>query len=250
MVALEAPELATSARKTLLDAAHVVTDAPEYALQNALKYEPRIVDGVIRDVPTDGSAKLFDKRSANDVTPELFTAYRGLDEPLLRGLGEGQAELEKLFEAGESLFVEDKVQELLLNTDAVDITPGGTAVTDAKGALGLLEQWIATRYLFRPTISGDLLAANLISPGTPYATETVSGTPIAQAAGFSKTGPGGKVAGEREAWLYISGQINIWKGAASVQGGPALKQNRDFSLVEKSYAVSIDGPVAAILVGF
>jgi hypothetical protein len=250
MVALEAPELAASARKTLLDTANVITGAPEYALQNALKYEPRIADGVIRDVPAEGTAKVFDKRTAADVTPELFTAYRGLDEPLLRGLGEGQAELEKLFEAGESLFVEDKVQELLLNADAVDITPGAVALTDPKGALGLLEQWIATRYLFRPMISGDLVAANLISAGTPYATETISGTPIAQAAGFSKTGPGGKVAGEREAWLYISGQINIWKGAASVQGGPDIPHNRDLSLVEKSYAASIDGPVAAILVGF
>lgn len=249
MVALEAPELAASARKTLLDVANVITGAGEYALQNKLKYEPRILDGANRDVPTDGSDKTFDKRDGTDVEPKLFTAYRGLDEPLLRGVDTGQAELEKLFEAGESIFVEDKVQKLLLNT-ATDITPGGTAVTDVKGALGLLEQWIATRYLYRPLIAGDLLAANLISPGTPYVDTTVSGTPIAQAAGFSKTGPGGKVAGATETWLYISGQLNIWKGSASVQGGPALKQNRDFSLVEKSYAVSIDGPVAAILVGF
>lgn len=252
MVALEAPELAPIARKTLLDVANVVTGAPEYALQNKLKYEPRILDGANRAVPTDGSDKVFDKRSGTDVEPKLFTIYRGLDDPLLRGVGSGQAELEKLFEAGESLYVEARVQELLLSPAAVDITPTpGTALTDLDAALGLLEQWIATRYLYRPTLSANLLAVDLIQRGRPAATTvTVHGTPIASAAGFGSDGPGAAVAGPGQAWLYISGQINVWKGAAAVSNGPDLKKNRDISLVEKSYAVSIDGPVAAVLVGF
>lgn len=253
MVAIEAPALAAPVRKTLLDVVNVITDAPSYALQNALSYEPLLTGGANRAVPGAGVQKVFDKRNIEDHTDtEVFTAYRGVDEPLLRGVGSGQAALEELFEVGESLYVEAKVQELLLSPFATDITPTpGTPVKDLDAALGLLEQWIATRYFYRPTLSGNLLVADLIQKGRPAAvTETVHGTPIASAAGFGPDGPGSAVAGPGAAWLYISGQINVWKGPANVQGGPDLKKNRDLSLVEKSYAVSIDGPVAAILVGF
>ena len=251
MVYLEAPALTPASRMTLLDVANVITDAPAYALMHALKYQPQIMDGANRLIPGSGEKKTFDKRTAEDVTPELFTAYRGLDESLLNGAGEGAAELEALFAAGEPAFVEARVQELLLNRDAVDITPETGAVTNAKAALGLLEQWIAERYLFQPTVSGNLLATNLIQPGVPYITETANGAPIAPAAGFSTTGPDGVQAGAGQAWLYISGQINIWQGKAqSATSGSHLERNRDFSLVEKPYAASVDGPVAAILIGY
>lgn len=251
MVFIEAPALAAATRKTLLDVANVGTDMAPYLLQNALKYEPHFTNGTMRDIPTDASEKLFDAERPTDVEPELFGAYMGLDEPLLRGLGAGAPELEALFAAGESLYVESKVQQLLLSPAAVDITPTpGTPLTDAKAAIGLLEQWIASRYLYRPTISGNLLAANLVSPGTPYVTETIHGTPIASAAGFGSDGPGTATSTASSAWLYISGQINIWKGEAAVTPATDLYRNRDFTLVEKQYAASIDGPVAAILVGF
>ena len=251
MVYLEAPELKPVTRHTLMDVANVITDAPAYALQNRLKYQPRILDGANRLIPEQGEKKTFDKRTGEDVSPEVFTAYRGLDEPLLNGAGAGAPELEALFVAGESMFVEDRVQELLLNPEAEDITPAGGALTDAKAALGLLEQWIAERYLYQPTLSGNLLAINLIQPGVPTITETPHGAPIASAAGFSAVGPGGVEAGAGQAWLYISGQINIWPGEAGrATSGPNLERNRDLSLVEKSYAVSLDGPVAAILIGY
>jgi hypothetical protein len=251
MVAIQTPALAAPVRRTLLDVAGISTDIPAYALYNQLDYDSTIVTSTNRDVPTDGSEKVFDKRDLKDTTDvKIFTAYLGADEPLLNGAGAYTSDLEALFEAGESLFVEAKVQELLLNPAAVDITPGGVALADAKAALGLLEQWMATRYLYRPIVAGDLLATNLIQPGVPAITETAHGTPIASAAGFTKTGPGGKIAGDREAWLYIAGQINLWKGPASVNSAPDPIHNRDLSLVEKSYAAAIDGPVAAILVGF
>ena len=252
MVYLEAPQLKPVTRQTLLDVANTITDAPAYALLNALKYQPRILDGANRPVPAEGEKKTFDKRTAENVTPKLFQAYRGLDESLLNGAGYGAAELAELFKAGEPLFVEERVQELLLNPAAVDITPTpGTALTDPKAALGLLEQWIATRFLYQPTLSGNLLAVNLIQPGVPTITETPHGAPIASAAGFSAEGPDGQEAGPGEAWLYISGQINIWTGATpAVVSGSALDRNRDLSLAEKSYAASVDGPVAAILIGY
>ena len=253
MVSIEAPQLKPVTRKTLLDTANVITDAPAYTLMQALKYEPRIMGGTNRPVPTGkDEKKTFEKRTAENVTPKLFQAYRGLDESLLNGVGAAGPELEALFTAGEPLFVEERVQELLLNPAAVDITPTpGTALTDAKAVLGLLEQWMATRFLYQPTLSGNLLAVNLIQPGVPTITETPHGAPIASAAGYGAVGPDGLEAGPGEAWLYISGQINIWTGSpAKAVSASNLERNRDLTLVEKSYAASIDGPVAAILIGY
>lgn len=250
MVNIDAPALKPAPRRTLLDVANVDTSAPGYALQNPLKYLPHLVDGHNLDVPEPGTDKDFEKRSNASRSTEVFSAYRGLDQALLLGIDAGQTDLKALFIADEPRFLEEKAQELLLNPNAVDITPGG-AVTNPKAAIGLLEQWIATRYLFAPTIAGDLLAVDLLQPGVPYVTETAHGAPIGSAAGFTKTGPGGTVAGANEAWLYIFGQINFWTSSTpEVVGGPDLYKNRDHSLAEKSYAASIDGPVAAIRIGF
>lgn len=251
MVAIDAPVPAASVRRTLLDVANVSTDLPPYLLQNKVKYEPGFVLGTLTDIPAAGVEKSFTDTRPDDKELELFGAYMGLDDPLLRGVGNGSPELEALFEAAEPLYVEAKVQQKLLSPAAVDLTPTpGTPLTDVKAAIGLLEQWIATRYLYRPILSGNLLAGNLIQSGTPYATETVHGTPIAPAAGFGTDGPGAAVSTASSAWLYISGQINIWKGDAMVNGASDLYGNRDLTLVEKFYAASIDGPVAAVLIGF
>ncbi|UOK18339.1 hypothetical protein SEA_BRUHMOMENT_22 [Arthrobacter phage BruhMoment] len=255
MVAIEAPVLAPAVRRTLLDVANVQTDLPPYALMQGglrpLKYEPVLHIGVLTDIPTDNSDKSFQKLRGQTKTPQLFGAYMGLDDPLLNGLGAGAPELEALFTAGEALYVEDKVQKLVLSPAAVDLTPTpGTPLKDVKAAIGLLEQWHASRYLYRPTLSGNLLALNLIQSGTPATTETVNGTPIAAAAGYGTDGPGNAVSTASSAWLYISGQINVWKGEAAQATGPDLHRNRDLTLIEKRYAASVEGPVAAVLIGF
>ena len=252
MVALETPALAPSTRQTLLDVANVIEGTNPYLLQNATDYETAFTAPNILTIPAAGVDKQFQERG-DDTTVKVFTAYLGLDDPLLRGVNAGAAELEALFEAGESLYVEDRVQELLLNDLAVDITPtAGTPVTSLKQALGLLEQWIAERYLYRPTISGNLYATYLIPElvrNDDGSLTSLHGSPIAAAAGFGADGPGIASAAEGTAWLYISGQINVWKGQAAVSNAQDLPLNRDLSLVEKFYAASIDGPVAAILVG-
>lgn len=252
MVALETPVLAPSVRKTLLDVANVVDGEREYLLQNATDYETAFTAPKLLTIPPAGTDKEFQER-ADDTTVKVFTAYQGLNDPLLRGVGGGTQELEDLFTAGEPLYVEDRVQELLLNAEATDITPTpGTPVTDLKQALGMLEQWIAERYLYRPTISGNLYATYLIPElvrGSDGSLTSLHGTPIAAAAGFGADGPGIASAAEGTAWIYISGQINIWRGKAQVSNSQDLPMNRDLSLVEKFYAASIDGPVAAILVG-
>lgn len=250
---MDTPSLATLTRPTVLDVINVIDGAPGYTLFQDHQYETLLTDYDLRDIPDSDTEKVFGKRDDVDHTkPTRFGAYRGLDDQMIR-YGAGAAELKELFTLGESLFVEEKLQKLVLSPAAVDITPTpGTPVTNIKAAVGLLEQWIATRYLYRPTILGNMLAINLIDDTKPPSTlDTTAKTPIGIAAGFGSDGPGAAVAGAGQAWLYITGQVNVWRGAV---GEPTsardLVKNRELHLIERQYAASVDGPVAAILVGF
>lgn len=247
------PELTLSTRPTLLDVANVTDGAPGYTLSVDHEYETHLTVPGNKPVPEAGQEKEFETR--DDVAhtkPVRFSAYRGLSDQLMRGgVAYSQSELEALFEAGESLFVEQEVQTRLLSPKATDITPTpGTPVTDLRAALGLLQQWIASRYIYQPVITGDALAVSLIKDLKAEDFRTILGVEIGVAAGYGTDGPGAAVAGAGESWLYISGQINIWKGAAGGYNAQDLQANRDLNLVEKRYAASVDGPVAAILVGF
>jgi hypothetical protein len=251
MFALDAPEPKRSERRGLLSVANVIRGVNPYAL-----YEPQTfqvsIGGTNRAVPTDGSDKIFDQRPEDGETV-LFQQYRGIDLSLLEGPGAGQQILQGLFEAGESRGVEESVQDLLLNQNAVDITPTpGTPVKNLKHALGLLEQYAAEHYSYEPVISGNLFATLLIpelQAKPDGSLETVLGTPIAAAAGYGAEGPGAASAAAGTAWLYISGQINIWESPVNIVSGPALEKNRELTLAEKAYAASVDGFAAAILVG-
>ena len=250
---IDAPELAPRTRPTLLDIVNVIDDAPGYQLFAEHEYETRFTDSDLRDIPASEVEKVFGTRDDLAHTrTKLFGAYQGVDDQLMRGLDSGKNELVELFGLGESLFVEEKVQKLILSPAATDITPTpGTPVTNIKAAIGLLEQWIATRYLYRPTILGNLLAVNLIDDTKPPATlDTTAKTPIGIAAGFGADGPGAAEAGPGQAWLYITGQVNVWRGKAEPVTAQDLAKNRELHLIERQYAASVDGPVAAILVGF
>jgi hypothetical protein len=252
MTAIETPKLEASTRPTLFDVANVI-EAPGYQLFVDHEYETFATTHGLLEIPDVGVEKTFEKRSDLDPkTPVRFGAYQGLDEFLLRGEGKGAEEVARLFALGEALWVERNVQELVLGPVAVDITPTpGTAVTNIKAAVGMLEQYMAENYLYRPVITGSIVAVSLIEDTKPPSSlQTVANTPIGIAAGYGVEGPDGTDAGAGKAWLYISGQINIWRGETSVDVAEDLKKNRELSLAERRYAATVDGPVAAILVGF
>lgn len=205
------------------------------------------LDGFNRDVPDAGVDKTFEDTLAENTTV-LFQSYRGMDSPML--LGEDPAELVgSAYDRAESYSVGRKVQELVLSPAAVDITPTpGTAVTNPRLALGLLEQWARDKSTFAPTISGNALALTLIED-TVTAGATKLGTPVILAAGYGTDGPGAAVAGPGQAWLYVHGRVTVWRGPADTLDTHDYRKNRKIALTEASYAASVDSFVAAILVG-
>jgi len=199
----------------------------------------------------EGEEKVFDKLPT--VEGDKFTLYRGIETSLLMQSGVGEPEVLRAFTASAGYGIEQHLQKLM-NDEAVDITPTpGTPVTNIKAAVGLLEQYAADRYAGLPLLHGNKLAVELIPElrdrdGKLF---TVNGTPIANGAGYGPEGPGDLTADPAEAWLYITGQINIWQESVEVIEGPSLKENRDRHLAEGTYVATIDGGfTAAILIGF
>jgi hypothetical protein len=199
----------------------------------------------------EGVEKVFDELPVVEGDP--VTIYRGIDTSLLVQGGVGAPEVERAFNASASYGVEEYVQEIL-NSMAVDITPTpGTPVTNIKAAVGLLEQYAAQQYSGLPLLHANKFAVELmteLSVGEGNKLHTVNGTPIANGGGYGPDGPGALTADANEAWVYISGQVNIWQGDVEVLEGPNLKANRNLHLAEASYTAAIESFAAAILIGY
>lgn len=232
----------------LLTVANVLGDDTE-ALWFGVQYETSLTGHSRRYV--EGEEKVFDKLSKSE-SGDPVTIYRGIETSLLTQTGVGEEQITKAFEDAASFGVEEYVQELL-NAQAVDLTPTpGTPVTNVKAAIGILEQYAAEHYAGVPTLHANKYATALMNElvvGPGNSLHTPSGTPIASGGGYGADGPGNLTADPGEAWVYISGQVNIWRGGVEVVEGPALKENRNYTLAEASYLATVDTFVAAILIG-
>lgn len=245
---IDAPAI-EPAKGGLLESSSVsVQNTPGYELYYGVQYVP-VLEGHNRPVPAEGEDKVFEK--IEGLTKSIpFQTYRGVDVSLMRFHGQAPALAEAAYKGSESYGVEAALQEKVLNPAAVVL--GSAAITNRRLALGIVEQYARDNFSGLPLISGNALALTLMgelldSSGTELTTKL--GTPVVLAGGYGPTGPGGAVAAENEAWLYVTGGINIWRGTVQVVEGPALRDNRELGLAEAQYAASIDGPVAAIRVG-
>lgn len=251
MYAVEAPEIQGESRGGLLQVANVIPTSPGQVFYQGVIYQTAL-DGHARRVPAPGTDKTFDELGLAQGEP--FSIYKGLDlSQFQRDIGE--ITTREAFEAGESFAVERAVQELALNPMAVDLTPtAGTPVTDKKLATGLLEQYAAEQYSGLPVIHANKLGTAILDPepgdaDSDWVLHTKQGTPVANGGGYGATGPGGAVAGASAAWVYISGQVNIWKSPLTLAGGDNLPTNRAQTLAEATYVSTVESFVAAILVG-
>lgn len=252
LLTIEAPLVTSKPRGGLLAVANVIDNADGSYTYNGVTYETALC-GPSRRIPEYGQDKTFDMTGTN--ASVNFGIYRGVEAPLLTHKDDAQNMARTAFDNGEGWAVERAIQELVLNPDAVDLTPTtGTPVTNMKRALGLLEQYAQDNYVGLPIIHGNRIATQLIPDPQidkdNWTLHTMHGTPVANGGGYYATGPGGEVAAAGEAWLFVTGQVNIWRGALITPDEVyALKQNRTFALAERTYTASVECISAAILVG-
>lgn len=190
------------------------------------------------------------------ITADPFSVQGALDcKPIGRDMSELNQRLETAFIAGEESAVEEHVYADLasmaqaLNTTAVTIPEG----------FGMLERWLE-RYGGSGTIVAPReLSAKSDEYGSPLVErtdgtlETRLGNRVAFIATATKVGPDGTPAGDGEAWVYASGVITVRREAQpSLPGGPRgqldLDTNDPFVMAERTYVVTVDCPVAGVLV--
>lgn len=246
---IDAPVIAPATGGILASPAVNVIPASGYELYYGVQYVP-VLQGQNRPVPDEGTDKVFDKiEGLNKSKP--FAVYRGVDVSLMRFHGEAGKLAKAAFEAGESHGIEVGIQEKVFNPVAVDIHPAGK-VTDRRLAVGLLQQYARDNFSGEAIITGNALALELLGDslsGTDAKLTTKLGTSVVLTGGYGSTGPGSAVAGPDEAWLYISGPVNLWRGTVQVEETQDLKDNREIGLAEALYASTVDGPVGALLIG-
>jgi len=251
MLAIDTPAV-TPMRGGLLQVAEVITtDGAGGILLNGVTYNAHLC-GKNRTVPAEGQQKTFDEQVVMSGTP--FSLYRGVEGAMLVERERALEEAQSAYSAGESYGVERGLQTTVLSPMAVDITPTpGTAVTNHRHALGLLEQYAADNYSGLPVISGNRLAVGYIPElrvsDDSFLLHTIHGTPVISAAGYSTDGPGAAVAGAGQAWLYVSGKITVWKGPGGNYEAYDLEGNRVYALAEATYVTTVECFAAAILVG-
>ena len=250
ILTIEAPAITGKPRGGLMQVANVIDQADGVYTYDGVKYETALC-GPNRRIPAAGVDKTFDITGTN--ASIQFGIYRGIEAPVLTHLGDSLAAVTESFNNGESWAIERAVQELVLNTKAVDITPTpGTALTNVKEAIGLLEQYAQDNYVGLPIIHGNRIATTLIPDlqvdKETWAMHTVHGTPIANGGGYYSVGPG-QTAAARQAWLFVTGQVNIFRSPLRAYEAPGLKMNRDFALAERTYSVTVECITAAVLVG-
>lgn len=222
-----------------------VTPSSGYELFYGVNYVPQL-QGHNRPVPAPGTPKVFEQIDGS-VESVPFRTYRGVDVSLMRFHGDGPSLVEEAYKGAESYGVEAKVQTLVLDDVAEDLRPGVT-ITNPRFALGLLEQFIRDNYSGQGVITGNALALTLIEDvldGSGAELTTKLGTPVVLAGGYDSA----STLDPDTAQLYISGQINIWRGPVTIDPASDLAGNRELALAEGQYAASVDGPVAVVLVG-
>lgn len=241
MLRIEAPQVAPEKGGLL----GVVTPSTteDFAYEYGVAFES-VLAGKPQVVPDATEDKVFGHLSLERYTP--FDAYLGIKASLMDDQTTAKAALDAAFDAGVSHFVEEKVQETLLNpvAELVHDSP----VENPRLALGLLEQWASDRLGFEPLIQANRTGVSMLRDlkGDDGILRTKQGAGIANGGGYKQVGPGGVEAEWDEAWLYISAKPVIYRTEVIANEAEELVKNQKLYLAEARYLPIIQGPVGAI----
>jgi hypothetical protein len=189
-----------------------------------------------------------------------FAAYSG---HVCKGFGtdgESLAELQRVFEANESVAVERAImqQRMVVNgtvwAAATDLTPAGGAVS-AKAGLAILEGHASWKYAGVPTIHAPRSIGSLLTQGGSVVRQgdalySVLGAKVAAGGGYEQpnTGPAGTAPSAGEKWMFASGEVAVVRSEIEAHTTMNQATNETFSLVERMYVVAVDCYTSAVRV--
>lgn len=243
-------------------------DIPLHARIGGLEYELGVCTlpvGYEVNCQTDLETKTFDG-SIETKTGYPFVVYSGIECGLV-GLTNFQQERVRKFlyeqlVAGEQAVVEDifsqsafgQTEGLANNSNTVNL---GTA-TDIVNGVAVLENWLYARYGLPGVIHVPMIAAAYVknaklvhkeSPMDPWRTVVRTKVSFGNYAGV---GPTGQAAAAGSTWLYITGQMAIWRSPDSqlldIPVGQVINRatNTVDIVMEREYVVTYDCFVAGV----
>lgn len=138
----------------------------------------------------------------------------------------------------------ERIFATILPRLAADITPQACQYGIA-GALAALEGQMASTYdgsgiIHAPAFAASYLANGSVVTGENGNLETLLGTGLALGGGYSGDGPDGEAATDCTCWMYITPQVDIWRGNLSVPFVQATDHNTTMAVAQQPYALTID----------
>ena len=113
--------------------------------------------------------------------------------------------------------------------------PSNATLGDLADYIGELEEYAALNYAGTPVlhmnrrIAALAISARVLFPDALSGVlATGQGTPVANAAGYP------------DDIVFITGQVNVWRGPVATYDVPAVMQNQAISLAERPYVVSTE----------
>lgn len=207
--------------------------------------------------PTCGSpqTKTFDFPSW--VNGARFAAYGGVKCMGVGGNAEMVQEAVQVWERVESRAVEQGLVENVLSETVAGTnktpTPG-TAVSPSLG-LAILEEWAAERYAGVATlhiprgVAQSLSQNGAIDTGsTPWRTNVRTKVSAGGGYGLVNKGPNNAAAGAGEYWMWVTGEVVIYRSGVVSQNELHRTNNENIILVERAFITAVDCLVAAVLV--
>lgn len=258
-------------RYGLFSAATGPLDLPTHGRQGGLQYELSTCA-----LPLGYTVACIDSHAGKAVSGSVvtqtatpFVVYSSINCSPIGLANWGQERINQLLYnqlvAGEQSTLERMFSESTfgLSPGLGGATPSAVNLGNAIGvvrAFGMLESWLYARYGLPGVIHVPMLAASYVhgaylverdSPSSPWQTAVKTTVSFGNYAG---TGPSGQVPTATDTWIYITGQVAIWRTPDGELFVPPMGQiiNRTTNVMnivmEREYVISYDCYLAAVQV--
>lgn len=218
---------------------------------------PQGTQFVFQSEQTDNPPKTLTEGIGNQ-TASPFVVVSGVSCTLI-ATPDIEQKARDAFTSVEQRLVEQNFWNTQLANSNPDLPVGATAQTVVAG-VAVLEEYVrantgAVGVLHSGSYLGAFASANDLIPETnpEMVKRTGLWTPWAFGGGYARTGPTGQPApGPTELWMYVTGPIVAHRGDIFVPADRRqafdVATNQAFIVVERSYVVIPDCPVAAVLI--
>lgn len=173
-----------------------------------------------------------------------FTLWAGACTGMLESDDAARARARHILTVGASRGIE-RIFSTILPGLATDLTPAACA-GGIVAAVAALEGQMAACYAGQGIIHAPAYAAPYLAAAQQFANpaaaqlETVLGTRFVLGGGYTGDGPASEVATDCTFWMYVTPQVDVWRGRLAVPYVQDTTHNSTMAVAEQPYAITVD----------